>query len=63
MSEKDVIEMVEILIEAGTEQYLRFKYMALSCLKSAGAKNFMRELFTVTDKKRPLLLEMKGGVL
>lgn len=59
---KEIIEMIQILLEMGTDAYTECKYILLSV--SAGQQrthNFMNKLFEVTDRYRPLLIGMKKG--
>lgn len=59
MSEKEIQEMMEILMEVGTDQYEQFKYtILLSSKGNSNVNNFFVRVFKLTDKRRPLLLEM-----
>lgn len=63
MSREEIQEMIDILMEVGTEKYQYFKYMILlSSKKDRKVNKFFRELFAYTDKNRALLLEMKESV-
>lgn len=58
---EEIVEMATILMEMDTDTYLRCKYMILSdaALRcKPGTVKFLNELFTVTDRKRPLLLDI-----
>ena len=59
---KEVVEMTQVLLEMSTDTYLKCKYalMAVSA-EHKGTQNFINELFKFTDKRRPLLIEMKKG--
>lgn len=62
MSKEEIQEMVDILMELGTERYTYFKYtILLSSKRDSKVNNFFVKLFDFTDKNRPLLIEMKGG--
>lgn len=63
MSREEIEEMLNILIEMGADTYLKYKLMILSVAVSQGTRNFFKDIFTVADKHRPLLLEMKGGAV
>lgn len=59
---KGIIEMIQILLEMGTDTYTKCKYILL--LVSAGHQgmhNFMNKLFEAADRHRPFLIEMKKG--
>lgn len=60
---KDIIEMMQILLEIGTDAYMECKYILLSVNAGhQGTHNFMNKLFEVTDRHRPLTIGMKEGV-
>ena len=62
MSNEEIVEMVTILMEMSTDTYLKCKHMILADARtrsSAGTINFLDKLFELTDKNRPLMLEMK----
>lgn len=61
MSEKEIQEMIDILMELGTERYTYFKYTILLSSKNNSKVNaFFEKVFDFTDKNRPLLLEIKN---
>jgi hypothetical protein len=55
---KEVVEMTQVLLEMSTDTYLKCKY---ALIEHKGTQNFINELFKFTDKRRPLLIEMKKG--
>ncbi len=60
---KEIIELVQILLELGTDAYTECKYILLSVSAGhRGTHNFINKLFEVTDRHRPFLIEMKKGV-
>lgn len=64
MNYEEMIELIEILMEIGTERYEHFKYtILLSSKDNSNVNNFFVKVFEFTDKKRPLLLEMKEGAV
>lgn len=67
MSELDKIELelLQVLSNMSTEEYHFKKCVILTdaIIYSDNVYNFMRKVFEVADKKRPLLLGMKGGVM
>ncbi len=59
---KEIMEMKQILLEISTDTYLKCKYMFLASSREYPAGNtFFKVLFGITDRERPLLIEMKGG--
>lgn len=59
---KEVIEMKQVLLEIGTDTYLKCKYMFLASSREEPTVNaFFKVLFGITDRERPLLIEMRGG--
>lgn len=59
---KEVIEMAQALLEMKPDTYMKCKYILLAVSREhEGTKAFVRELFNFTDRKRPLLIEMKKG--
>lgn len=61
---KEIIEMIQILSEMGTDAYTECKYILLSVSAGhQGTHNFMDKLFEVTDRYRPISIGMKEGVL
>lgn len=60
---KEIIEMIQILLEMGTDTYTECKYILLTVSAGhQGTHNFMNELFDYTDGHRPPLIGMKEGV-
>lgn len=61
---KEIIEMIQILLEMDTSTYMECKYILLSVsVGHQGTHNFMNKLFELMDKHRPLLIGMKKGVM
>lgn len=59
---KEIIEMIQILLEMSTDTYLKCKYIFLAVsTEHQGTHNFINKLFELTDKRRPLSIEMKKG--
>lgn len=59
---KEIIEMVQILLEMGTDTYLQCKYtMQAVSGDQERAEGFIEKLFCVVDGRRPLQIGMKGG--
>lgn len=64
MGKEEIQEMVDILLEVGTEKYLYFKHTILLNSKTDSKVNtFFKDIFEYTDKNRPLLIEMKEGAV
>lgn len=60
---KEVIEMIQVLLEMHTDTYLRCKYTLLAVSrKQQCAEDFVIKLFSLTDSRRPLLIEMKESI-
>lgn len=54
--------MTQILLELGTDTYIKCKHMFLAAsLECPSTKAFLEMLFEKVDDKRPLFIEMKGG--
>lgn len=62
MEFKEIVELVNILTEMSLDTYMRCKYTILAACKHDGSLYFFTKLFALVDKRRPKLLEMKGGV-
>lgn len=59
---REVIEMAQILLEMGTDTYLKSKYTLLAISsKHPADRAFFDVLFDRIDKKRPLLITSKKG--
>lgn len=58
---KEIIEMLQILHEMGTDTYLQCKYAMQTVSRGNSTEKFVEKLFIVTDKHRPVLIGMKGG--
>lgn len=59
---KETIGMIRILLEMGTDTYLKCKYIFLALsTEHQGTHDFISKLFEHTDKRRPPLIEMKKG--
>lgn len=57
---KEIIKMVQVLLEMGTDEYEKCKYAFLVGGQEFPNLNaFFKTLFEVTDEKRPLSIEMK----
>ncbi len=64
MSREEIEEMATILMELGVDTYLKCKLMILANAKKHQPQetvDFFEKLFAITDERRPLLLEMRGG--
>ena len=60
---KEIIEMVQILSEMGTDTYLKCRYIFLAVsTEHQGMHDFINKLFELTDKRRPRSIEMKEGI-
>lgn len=60
---KEIIEMVQILSEMGTDTYLQCKYtMQAVSRNQKRTEDFIEKLFSVADSRRPLQIGMKGGI-
>ena len=59
---KETIGMIRILLEMSTDTYLKCKciFLAVSTEHQEMHK-FINKLFELTDKRRPLSIEMKKG--
>ncbi len=61
MTSEEIIEMAQILQEMGTDTYMECKYTLLAVsAKRPNLAAFIRELFNVADRRRPLLICMGG---
>lgn len=59
---REVIEMAQILLEMGTDTYMKSKCMLLAASSEhPGSRHFFEVLFDRVEKKRPLLIEDKRG--
>ena len=60
---KETIGMIRILLEMSTDTYLKCKciFLAVSTTEHQGMHDFINKLFELTDKRRPLSIEMKKG--
>lgn len=59
---KEIIEMIQVLLEMRTDTYLKCKYIFLAVsTEHQGTYDFISKLFEFTDKGRPPLIEMKEG--
>lgn len=60
---REVVEMAQILLEMGTDIYMKSKYALLAISsKHPTDRAFFDVLFDRIDKKRPLLItDKKGG--
>ncbi|MBD5463651.1 MAG: hypothetical protein HDR24_11460 [Lachnospiraceae bacterium] len=57
---KEITELVQVLLSMSTNTYLECKYTLLAVSKdNPKLNNFINVLFGLTDKSRPLLIEMK----
>lgn len=64
MSKEEIQEMIDILMKLGAERYTYFKYTILLSSKDSSKVNaFFEKVFDFTDKNRPLLIEMKEGIV
>ena len=62
MSEREFEETVINLMKMDIDTYLEYKYMILSeasIHSSSGVVKIFEKLFSITDRNRPLLIEMK----
>ena len=60
--EKQVEEMVEDLVHTSFDKYMRLKMIGLAITAdNPKLQEFMKELFAVVEKHRPVMIEMKGG--
>lgn len=59
---KEVIGMIQALLGMGTDTYMKCKYASLAAgREKPETKAFFEVLFEITDRKRPLHIEMKEG--
>lgn len=59
---KEVVEMAYMLLEMGTDTYMKSKCMLLAASREhPGDRHFFEVLFNSVEKKRPLPIEDKGG--
>lgn len=59
---KEIIEMVQILSEMGTDTYLQCKYtMQAVSRDQKRVEDLIDGLFRITDSRRPLQIGMKKG--
>lgn len=59
---KEIIEMVQILSEMGTDTYLKCKYtMQAVSRDQKRVEDLIDKLFHITDSRRPLQIGMKKG--
>lgn len=57
---KEVVEMACMLLEMGTDTYMKSKYMLLAASREhPGDRHFFEVLFDRIEKKRPLLIAEK----
>lgn len=60
MTEREIVEMAQILLEMGADAYAMSKYMILaSCEERPKVRAFFESLFELVEKARPALIEMK----
>ena len=60
---QEIIDMVQILSEMGTDTYLKCRYVFLAVsTEHQGMHDFINKLFELTDKRRPQSIEMKEGI-
>ena len=52
-------ELISELAKATPEDYLQTKLMMLSVARLPKVRAYLQKVFYLTEKKRPLLLEMK----
>ena len=60
---QQIIEMLKILTELSLDRYMMFKYAIMSKRHDYESEYFFTKLFEVAEKRRPKLLEMKGGAV
>lgn len=59
---KEIAGMVQCLLEMRTDTYMMCKYTLLAVsMGHHGTHEFMEKLFSLADRKRPLLIGMKKG--
>ena len=59
---KEIVEMACMLLEMGTDTYMKSKCMLLAASREhPGDRHFFEVLFNSVEKKRPLPIEDKGG--
>lgn len=59
----EIIEMVQVLLDMRTDTYLQCKYTMLAVsADNPNLADFTKRLFRLTDRRRPLLIGMKGGI-
>ena len=63
MEMKEVFKIVQGLQELSTDTYMQFKYtmLAVSRAHQTYDYDFAKDLFSLADKHRPLLIGMKEG--
>lgn len=62
-TEEMIVEMVNILTGLSVDTYVKCKYIIMSSSRSSDSKLLFAKIFEVTDRRRPKLLEMKGGAV
>ena len=61
---KELVEMIQILQKMSTDTYMQCKYaLLLASMEHQETKAFLEKLFSLTDNRRPLRIEMKGEML
>lgn len=58
---KEIVEMLLMLHEMGTDTYLQCKYAMQAVSRGNSTEKFVDKLFIVTDRHRPALIGMKEG--
>lgn len=58
---KEIMEMLQILHDMGTDTYLKCKYAMQAVSREDNTEDFVSKLFTVADRHRPALIGMKEG--
>jgi len=59
VSMKEIIEMLNALIELSFDGYMKFKYVVLLQCKDSESEYFFAKLFEVAEKRRPKLIGMR----
>lgn len=58
---KEILEMLHMLHEMGTDTYLQCKYIMQAVSRGGSTEKFVDKLFTVSDRHRPALIGMREG--
>lgn len=60
---QEIIEMLKILTELSFDGYMMCKYAIMSKCHDYESEYFFTKLFEVAERRRPKMIEMKGGAV